>query len=193
MSDGPALDARYDQTGMDPLLPHIRQHFDAMTQKLGAFVEHQVQVEAWFKGECLALATVLRGFGVIDAVDREVKVPTGRIDLSITMAGRRHLIELKHWLVGRQKDHDYSCQFYFGDKSTGCWNDVSKLAVAPSSDSRWLWLFMTRNPGVDDWRDGIAKFNQKFAPFEIVPASDPREFPEAYFLGIAAVKSPLML
>ena len=40
---------------------------------------------------------------------------------------------------------------------------------------------------------GCTKFNQKFAPFEIVPASDPREFPEAYFLGIAAVKSPLML
>ncbi len=176
--------------GMEELLPHVRQHFDGLIQKLDAFARQAVQVESWFKGECLALATNLQQIGVIDGFSREVKVAGGRIDFQITMRGRVHWIELKHWLVGKQGDTTYSCKGYFGDRDLGCRADAAKLQSMPAADGAWLWLFMTRNPGEGDWQAGIAKFNERFPELPIRAINPQWEKPEEYFLGVAEVLPP---
>lgn len=188
---------------MHTFIPHIRQHFDGLTQKLDAFAEHGVQVESWFKGECLALAMILQRLGIIDGFDREVRLPSGgRVDLRINCAGHSHWIELKHWLIGRQKDSTYSCKGYFGDAELGCRADVAKLRSVPAFDPAygsysnhvWLWLFMTRNPKRDDWEAGVNNFNDRFdvgdVPLRIAPITNPDDFPESWFLGLAEVIRP---
>lgn len=49
---------------------------------------------------------------------------------------------------------------------------------------------MTRNPGPDDWRAGIDKFNTRFTPLHIRPVTDPATFPDCWFLGLAEVIRP---
>ena len=161
-----------------------------MTQKLSAFAAQQVQVESWFKGECLALATNLQKIQVIDGFSREVRVEKGRIDFQITMRGRVHWIELKHWLVGIPGTMNPSCKAYFGDRDLGCRADAEKLRERDPQDGAWLWLFMTRNPGVEDWLSGITRFNERFEHVPIRAANKPWTEPQEYFLGVAEVLRP---
>jgi hypothetical protein len=188
---------------MHTILLHIRQHFDGMTQKLDAFAEHAVQVESWFKGECLALAMILQKLDIITGFAREVRLPTGsRVDLRLDRPGASHWIELKHWLVGRQKDTTYSCKGYLGDLDLGCRADVAKLKSIPAitaepvatTNQIWLWLFMTRNPGQPDWEAGIARFNERFntgdTRLKIHPITSADHFPDSWFLGLAEVIRP---
>ena len=85
---------------MHLLMPHLQQHFDQMLLKLGVFAAQGVQVESWLKGELLATCAILEGIGVVEAFEREVKVPEGRIDMRIRLEGRWHWVELKQLARG---------------------------------------------------------------------------------------------
>ncbi len=178
---------------MEALLPHLRQHFDGMVVKLDVFREKETQVEGWFKGELLAMFSILERIGVVSDVDREVMVDLGggkrgKIDLRLTHEGRRHWIELKHWLVGKQKGQMWSCRAYLGDGELGPRRDVEKLSTIPASEGAWTLFLATANPGPEDWARSIEHFNAKFGPLRLRAVTDPAEFPKEYFLELADVE-----
>ena len=170
------------------LLPQLRKHFDSLQDRLTLFAQQGIQVEGWFKGELLLAFSRLLSNGTIERLDREVRFPEGRVDISLARGGRENLVELKHWLVGDQKGYKYDPSFYFPDPtSVGILPDVKKLVRISSSGARWLLILLTARPEADKWAKGIATFNAKFAPLRVSSHTSPPDFPPAYFLGLLSV------
>jgi hypothetical protein len=173
---------------MNQLVPHLRLHFDVLEDRLLCFAMQGIQTEGWFKGEMLVLLERLAQQQVIHSFDREVSHLRGRIDFRVDST-QRNWVELKHWLIGKQKGTSYAPSFYFRDPtSVGIVADVRKLATCPHGDPRWLLILMSANPGVDGWKRGIEGFNEKFHPFRIQSYTDPSQFPPSYFLGLLDVQ-----
>lgn len=153
------------------------------------FAKHGVQVEGWLKGELLLIFDALVQRQIIQTFDREVPCSRARIDMGVQME-QMHWIELKHWLVGKQKGTVYAPSSYFRDASSvGIIGDVRKLLSCPAGDPRWLLILASENPGVEAWRRGIEGFNDKFNPICVTPHTDPAEFPSSYFLGLLSIDS----
>ncbi|MCI0577229.1 MAG: hypothetical protein L0331_13640 [Chloroflexi bacterium] len=167
------------------LLPRIKQHFDVLQDRLSCFCELGFQSEGWFKGELLTLFHRLHKEGLLTEVDREVRVGSKRIDVMVRYHDKLHWIELKHWLIGKQRGTSYNAGFYFGDPtSVGILQDVSKLDSLPAPGQRWLLLLLAANPGLSHWEAGVQKFNIKFAPYQLQSWTQPDQFPSSYFLGL---------
>jgi hypothetical protein len=166
----------------------LRTHFDVLEDRLICFTKMGVQVEGWFKGELLTLLGTLRTQGLIRDFDREVASPGGRIDLTIKTEAGLHYIELKHWLIGKQKGSTYDSNFYFGDcTSIGIANDVDKLLKITSPGRLWLLILLTANPGKEPWSAGVDKFNTKFSPRLVSSLTSPEDFPRSFFLGVLEI------
>jgi hypothetical protein len=173
---------------MKSLLPHLRDHFDALENHMLCFTTQGVQIEGWFKGELLVLLQRLIKEQVVQSFDREVQHLGAKIDLRIE-SKQRNWVELKHWLIGRQKGTSYGPSDYFRDSSSvGIIGDVRKLRSCPVGDQRWLLILASANPGSDKWQNGITGFNEKFHPFRIQSHTDPSQFPASYFLGLLEVE-----
>ncbi len=174
----------------------IAQFYCAMAQHenhLKCFHDYGVQVEGWLKGEFLTFLEDEKKSGRIIDFDREVKSLDGRkkVDFRIEIPSEADntcvWLELKHWLIGKQKGVNYYASFYFGDPSAiGIISDVKKLAKVPD-EGRYLLVLATANPGQDEWQKGVSKFNKKFTPFFLEPLTYPRDFPDYYFLGLIKV------
>lgn len=172
---------------MKGLLQEFKNHFDQLQDRMVSVCQHGVQTEGWFKAELLTLLDKFVKQKRIRGVDREVTCANGKIDLRIDTEFETNFIELKHWLIGKQKDYKYNPIFYFGDKSLGVFKDVEKLLSLPDEYGRWLLLLLSANPGIDAWNSGVAKFNEKFAPYTLTSQSDPSDYPETYFIGLVEV------
>ena len=176
---------------MKRLLPYLRSHFDALESRMVCFCEQGVQLEGWFKGELLFLLRQLAKDQIVRSFDREVPYFGKKIDLQIE-SERRNWVELKYWLIGRQKQSSWGPSNYFRDTSSvGIVGDVRKLLTCPAGDERWLLVLMSANPGCEKWQQGIAGFNERFQPFRIQSHTDPSQFPASYFLGLLEVEMEL--
>lgn len=170
---------------MIELLPRMKAYFDTTQDRFDCFCKMGFQSEGWFKGELLTLFSKLKFEDTIQKLDREVQVGVGtkKADVKIRLNDTDHWIELKHWLIGDQKDVSYNPSFYFSDPSSvGITLDVDKLD--PLTGHRWMLLLLTANPGVQAWEEGVAKFNSKFAPRHLESQTRPDAFPCTYFLGL---------
>jgi hypothetical protein len=164
---------------------------DSHQHHLKSFCAYGIQAEGWFKGELLTFLDSWKARREIANFDREVNLAIDqrkkvdfRIDLSIGGQTIPLWIELKHWLIGRQKGVRYNAAFYFADPtSIGISHDVKKLADI-SDGGRYLFILSTANPGHDAWEQGLLKFNQKFAPLSLKNVHQEIQYPESYFLGI---------
>ncbi|MFI5251006.1 MAG: hypothetical protein ACHQQQ_01125 [Bacteroidota bacterium] len=173
---------------MEKLLPLICSHFEGLSDRLKTFSELAFQCEGWFKGELLTLLSS-PSFGYkIDYLNREVDFNGRKIDLEISIDQITHRIELKHWLIGKQKQNTWNATGYFGDRKNGILFDVEKLKGIPGG-KRWLLIFTTKNPGNEDWSRGIELFNRDIAPHDIKVKSitSPNEFPISYFCGLLRI------
>ncbi len=168
---------------MIELLPRLKQHFDTTQDRLICFHHLGFQSEGWFKGELVTLFSHLQHDGIIQELDREVKVDGGRVDARIRLNDTYHWIELKHWLIGDQRGVSYNSSFYFTDRgSVGITHDVDKLDTLIGH--HWMLLLLTANPGSQEWEIGLEKFNDKFAPRWVQSRTRPDMFPDTYFLGL---------
>ena len=175
---------------MQDIMPAIKRHFDGLTDRLSCFRDLEIQTEGWLKGELLFALSRLQSEGLLQDLDREVRLDAKRIDVAFRRAGTQHYIELKHWLIGLQRGFSYNSNFYFSDStSVGLVPDVDKLRRTPDDGARWILILHTSNPGPEQWTAGIAKFNEKFAPRTLAACSAPTEFPDTYFLGLLRVKA----
>jgi len=171
----------------------LKNHLDTKKEILNCFCDHGVQLEGWFKGELLLFFSNLKNSKVIDDFDREVKSPVAnnKIDfkLELQIDNRIEIVwlELKHWLIGYQKGAKYIAQTYFGDPtSVGIKPDVEKL-MNIKSDSKYMLIAMTANPGKSGCDDGVQKFNDKFPNLKIESLTNPVEYNDSYFLGLLKV------
>jgi hypothetical protein len=170
------------------VLPRLKQHFDHLQDRLKCFCRAGVQVEGWFKGEMLFLLEEMAARSEIDAFDREVTKQHRKMDLYLTIAGQPQWVELKHWLIGYQRNYYWSPGSYFGDRtSVGINPDVEKLKALDAAGDRWVLILMTANPGSQAWQSGLDKFHAKFASGTLRSHSYPADFPASYFLGLLEV------
>lgn len=175
---------------LNELLSPLTAHFNALTNRMVSFHKHGTQIEGWFKGELLTFLDSCVSSRKLAKLDREIKTPSGRIDIAIEDAGgTTSWIELKHWLIGKQKGFSYNPSSYFGDASgVGITKDVDKLREAPKGINVYMLILMTANPGSEAWNDGIEKFNSKFAPRHVESLTNPADFDSSYFLGLLEVR-----
>ncbi|GIV98526.1 MAG: hypothetical protein KatS3mg057_3183 [Herpetosiphonaceae bacterium] len=173
---------------MRDFVPTIKQHFDGLQDRFRIFHHYAFQTEGCFKGELLMILHQLAANGVIDDLDREVLFAARRVDITFSAGQEKHLIELKHWIIGRQRVNTYTPTFYFGDPSSvGITRDVDKLNDIEGAFCRWLLILLTSNPSTTTWETGLEKFNLKFAPRHLRAHSNPGDFPPTYFLGLLEV------
>jgi hypothetical protein len=110
------------------VVTRFKEHLRTREDGLRCFCTQGVQVEGWFKGEMLAfLCKEGADF------DREVKIGPDKkkIDFQVTLLSQPARIELKHWLVGKQKGMSYDARWYFkqGRNAPGIQNDFDKLSA----------------------------------------------------------------
>lgn len=166
---------------MERLVPALKDHFDSLQDRLRCFYELQMQAEGWFKGELLFVLRTVH----IAPFDREARLERGRVDLTVTLDGATHYVELKHWHIGRQGDAVYSPRFYLlGDEYVGIVRDLKKLARVPRTSPKWLLVLMTKNPGPEAWQEGLSAFHHKFGEWKLTARTAPETFPSSYFLGL---------
>ena len=170
---------------MKTIIEALRIHLDAVEDRLDCFSRYEVQVEAWLKGEILTFLDRLKRDRRIAGFDREVSINGGKIDLAIDVGSVRHWVELKHWLIGRQKGAKWRATAYVD----GLENEVAKLADVKAAKNGWILALCTKNPGPQDWTALVDKFNKDHAPARIVPRSIPEDYPETYFLGLLQVNN----
>ncbi len=102
------------------------------------FSDLQIQIEGWFRGE---LMNYLKNENVkITVYNREVPINNNnrrKVDLRIEVNNEFYWIELKHILVGCQRNNTYSFRSYFSD-NTYIHNDIKKLYDIDKSNKRQL-------------------------------------------------------
>ena len=177
------------------LVISFRQILDAHESHLKSFCSHGVQVEGWLKGEFLGFLEQQEAEGMIMSFNREEKVNRDerkKVDFRIrltTETGTEYVwLELKHWLIGKQRGVKYDASFYFGDPTAvGIIEDAKKLTKVPD-EGKYILILATANPGDDNWQKGVVKFNQKFTPISIESLVQPKDFPDHYSIGLLKVK-----
>ncbi|MBX3385224.1 MAG: hypothetical protein KF768_01490 [Phycisphaeraceae bacterium] len=171
---------------ISPLIPHIREHFATLADRLRTFDYYEFQAEGWFKGELIHLLHRDANMLGIERVDREVRVDGGRVDVAVHMAdGRTAWIELKHWRIGKQRGTLWTFASTVQDPGAfGLIKDVSKLTNTPCRGSGFALLLLTASPGRSDWDLGVEILNRKLGPNRVEAMTDPADFPPTYFLGV---------
>jgi len=173
------------------IVHQIREHFELLQNRYTTFAKQGVQLEGWLKGEILVALDRLYERQVIKGFDREVPFATGskrKIDLTVDTFESRNWVELKYWLVGKQRPGvRYGPMFYTGDKSpVGIFKDVEKLRSIKAPGNLWLLILNVDNPGPQEWAAGLKRFVDKFG-IPIKSCSNPAEYPPTYFLGLIQV------
>ena len=142
------------------------------------FVIKVFRLRGWLKGEMLFFLGSEVKRKIIGDFDREVRIKdplsSGRqhiIDLKIVGKSldphEIAYVELKHWLVGYQRNTRWYAHTYLSDNSSvGISLDAKRLKHI-SKVPNYIFILATANPGIDDWLKGIDIFNSKYAPFKI--------------------------
>ncbi len=112
------------------------------------FSKLQIQIEGWFRGEFM---NFLENNGIkMTTENREVKISDHdkrKVDIKIKLNNEWYWIELKHILVGYQKDMPYPLNFYFY-KDTYIHSDIKKLLLIDNTDTkqhRYSLIFISTN------------------------------------------------
>lgn len=173
---------------MEKLLSDFKKVLDAKKEVLECFCKYGVQIEGWFKGEFLSFLDGQKNQeNKISDFDREVPIGIGRrkVDFKVKPTTETLCwIELKHWLIGKQRDIEYNAKFYFGDPtSVGIVRDADKLSQLSNGD-KFILIFATKNPGEKDWQNGLELFQKKFSAYSIKSLTNPDNFPDFYYIGL---------
>ena len=109
---------------------------ESKQEYLSLFSKLQIQIEGWFKGE---LMNYLDHHNIVMSTEnREVRINDNsrrKVDLKIEIDNEFYWIELKHILVGYQKEQPLPLGFYF-NKGTYISGDIEKLGLIEQSDKR---------------------------------------------------------
>ena len=174
---------------MVELISRLNEVMNARRDRLESFCLNGVQVEGWLKGELLYFLDTEKAAGRLSNFKREATIH-GRRKVDIWLAFDHSIpawVELKLWLIGKQGDYLYDARFYFADStSNGIKRDVEKLMI--TNEDEYVLVLATANPTVDKWSEGVARFNEKFAPFQVSSLTDPGDYPSDHFLGLLAVR-----
>ena len=166
---------------VDQVFDAIRSHLRNVEDRLECFSRYEFQAEGWLKGELVALFHGMKSRREILDFNREIATDgEGRIDLAVDLSSGRHWLELKHWLIGRQKDQTWNPKDYVWDLE----NEIRKFTAVRAGKRAWVAVLCTRNPGVETWSDALRDFNAENTPQALACEDDPSTYPGSYFLGI---------
>lgn len=159
---------------------HLSKHLD----RIRCFNQYEFVAEYWLKTEWLTLLHDLRRKGHISNLDREIVTKVQgekrKIDLAVELDTGRHWIELKHWLIGKQKRGRWRLPDYIDVLEKDFYNFESVSAGTRA----WVAVLCTANPTPTAWRDMLRQFNQEYAPWRLQSLDNPTHYPDSYFLGI---------
>lgn len=163
----------------------IRTHLRAHEGHLECFGRYQFQAEGWLKAELVMLLDIMKTRGEIVDFDREIKAPLGgRIDLAFDLPGERHWVELKHYLIGKQKGQTWGLQAYMPYLT----DELEKLNAVRAGERGWIVMLCTQNPCIESWDKNIHQFNHANAPWALVSQDVPSNYPASYFLGLLHIE-----
>lgn len=185
---------------LDMYLNHVLKSFasrlDQCDSQLRCFNQHEMQVEGWFKGELLSLLNEKQDAGEIHSLQREAALRVDgrnrKVDIyferdEVNGTKKEVWLELKHWHIGKQNNTYYGAPWYFKNKQSTCiYGDVEKLKHL-QSDTTYILVLATHNPGIQEWEEGIAIFNSKYAPLKVESLTKPYDYPDNYFLGLLRI------
>lgn len=162
------------------------------------FDQYHVQVEGWFKGELMAFFESERASNRLSAFSPECPFGDGkkRVDYQLQLPDsttRTVWIELKHFQIGPVPNgQNWKASTYLGaGASYGIHDDVDKLTHIPDGD-KFLLVLATKNPGDDDWQEGLSEFSRKFPSLGVISHTRPSNsiFRSTSFLGLLEVATP---
>lgn len=123
----------------------IKDFYDELTEKkqdyLILFSKLQIQIEGWFRGEVFNYlqGKTIQGTKInMTTENREAKISNDdkrKVDIKIKLNNEWYWIELKHILVGYQKDSPFPLSFYFY-KDTYIYSDIKKLTSIDNTDKK---------------------------------------------------------
>lgn len=156
-----------------------------------AFHRGESQIEGWFKGEMIVLLDEMKRAGKVAGFEhaREHTVEGGRkkYDFVIAAEGETHAVEIKSWLIGKQKGDTYNAYWYFTDTGTPLEADAAKLKLWKKG-RKVIIAYCYRRPEVDDWRLGVKAFQRAFPSHGLVALNEPPDgYPEDFFIGVLEV------
>ena len=173
-------------------------HLTGRADQLRCFNEYASQVEGWFKGELLWFLDEEKKAGHVLGVEREKLVRVGvkrvsvdfLLDLQAPSGSALCWTEIKHWHIGKQNGSYFGSKWYFRtQRHSACVRpDIEKLAKIPDDGARTMLRTMlilcTKNPGSQEWNEGIRIFNERNAPLRVHSLTTPEDYPEYFFLGL---------
>jgi hypothetical protein len=180
------------------LIDRFKVHLQAREDALRCFCDRASQVEGWFKGEMFVFLQKEMANNherIVQNFDREVKIDGKRVDFSVRFDSHSSApvwIELKHWLIGRQKAGSYNAGWYFRDRRANgsIERDVNKLSAIVNGE-KYVMIAATAAPTQDDWQSGLAVFNRRLTENGrgmIQCLTDVNTYPTCFFLGLLRVE-----
>ena len=172
------------------LVERLRRRCERGSSRINAFVKYSRQMEGWFKGEILAIASDMERKGQVQrfAPDRRFDPAASKrnIDLYFEIESSTQIwIELKHWYIGTYNTgHTVNALHYFKDTTSATIpNFVAKLP-ADWLLPIYMLIVTTPNLGRSDWHAGIEHLRKSGHKRRFTPLTDPNDFPDSYFLGL---------
>jgi len=90
-------------------------------------------------------------------------------------------------LKGYQNKSYYGAPWYFHEKhGSGIIGDANKLTEYVDG-SKYMLILATKNPGADEWKEGVVLFNEKYSPLSVSTLTFPKDYPDYFFLGLLQV------
>jgi hypothetical protein len=186
---------------MKVLVSRLAEHLKKSEDQLRCFHKYESQVEGWFKGELLCFLDKEKLSGRLPGFEREKKIYVNnkRVSVDVVLqfdksdSSHPVWIELKHWHIGTQNNTYYGSDWYFKTTNHGsCVKpDVEKLLKISKDSDKFMLVLLTMNPGPEEWDSGTKGFNAKFPPLFVRSLTDPKDYPDFFFLGLLHVTREL--
>jgi len=173
------------QGTIDQVFDAFRNHLKGKRKQIDCFDTYAFQAEGWLKGELVfALHKIKEEGTILDFYREFTALGRKKIDLAVDLSDGRHWIELKHWLIGKQKDQEWGPNAYVSDLE----NEITKLKAVKAGHNGWIAVLCTRKPNVEQFNTAINRSNREYAPCKLVVIDDPNNYSLEYYFAAIKIK-----
>ena len=173
---------------IDDVVEGMRTVMQQHVNYVQAFHRAESQIEGWFKGEMILLLEGMKRTGNITGFAhlREHPVPGGKqkYDFVISAEGATNAVEIKAWLIGKQKGTTYDARWYFTDRAVSKLHGEAEKLLPWDKGRKFILAYCYRRPEVDDWRLGVKAFTNAFPSYGLQALNEPPDgYPQDFFIG----------
>jgi hypothetical protein len=173
------------QGNIHTVFDEFRNHLKGKQKQMSCFYKYEFQNEGWLKGEFIFLLDKMKADGRILDFEREsIAIGRKKIDLTVDLGDGRHFIELKHWLIGKQKNQVWGPNSYFSELE----NELYKFKAIKAGEKGWICALCTKNPDAEKFNSAMERFNGENSPCKLYAEDSPTDYPETYYFGVINVR-----